>query len=117
MPIKYVDGKKIHLPYPKKRKRSSQKKEIQNPPAKYKISNLPRKKLTRSILTQEQIKDDLKRYGGQTVALTYMSTLRAARARVAKYEREREWALEDAKEAKLRRKRTRAVKQQKPKKN
>jgi hypothetical protein len=26
MPIKYVKGKKIHLPYPKKRKRPTKKK-------------------------------------------------------------------------------------------
>ena len=28
MPIKYVDGKKIHLPYPKKRKRKSPSKAL-----------------------------------------------------------------------------------------
>ena len=117
MPIKYVDGKKVHLPYPKQRKRSSQKQEIKNPPAKYKISNLPRKKLTRDILTQEQIKDDLKHYGGPTVVLTYWSTLKAAKERVAKHERERRDALAHAKEEKLRRKRTRPVKPKKPKKN
>lgn len=106
----------VGYPEPRKRKRLRKlspkeiekefhgKHKIENPPAKYKISKLTRKKRTRDILTQAQIKDDIKRFGEPTVVLTYNSTKRAARDRVEKHERDLRDAKTQAKREKFKRK-------------
>ena len=80
------------------------KHKIENPPAKHKISKLTRKKLSRDIQTHAQIDDDIKKYGGATVALTLNSTLKAAKKRADDHERNLKESLIQSKRAKFIRK-------------
>lgn len=90
----------------KKKKEEKEKKnkpERKNPPTDKKLSRLTSKKLSRDVQTHAQIDDDIKRYGGATVALTLNSTLKAARKRADDHERNLKESIIQSKREKFKR--------------